>query len=215
RPVRFGRRVRRAVRDRGAHLARHAVLRHHAAGRAADDQPRPARGGLPRRRQRLAALLARHVAAPEAGHARGGGVLDHPDVLGLPAHLRADGRRPRERHPPARDLRLPGGCGHRPPGRGRGHLALHAARAVRRRLGAAAIPPTAGGRVVVIEKPWRRWVYFYILLTVFLTGTLLPSYCMLITAIRPDPALYRSSRPVTTTPSWTLPPTLLHSRACP
>ena len=57
------------VRDRGEHLARHAVLRHHAPGRAADDQPRPPRGGLAGRRQRLEAVLARHLAAAEAGHA--------------------------------------------------------------------------------------------------------------------------------------------------
>jgi hypothetical protein len=34
------------------------------------------------------------VAPPQAGHRGGGGVLDHPDLLRLPAHLRADGGGP-------------------------------------------------------------------------------------------------------------------------
>ena len=38
------RRLGDVVRGAGQHLARHAVLRHHAARRAADHQPRPARG---------------------------------------------------------------------------------------------------------------------------------------------------------------------------
>ena len=65
---------------------------------------------------------------------------------------------------------------------------------------------------MVIEKPWKRWVYFYIPLTVFLIGTLFPFYWMLITAIRPDAELYRSWRAVTNTPFWTLHPTLEHFR---
>ena len=63
------RRLGHVVRHRGEHLARHALLRHHPPGRAADHHPRPARGGLPRRGQRLAALLARHVAPAQAGDA--------------------------------------------------------------------------------------------------------------------------------------------------
>ena len=54
------------LRHRRQHLARHAVLRHHPAGRPSDDQPRSARGRRPRRRQRLEALLERHLAAAEA-----------------------------------------------------------------------------------------------------------------------------------------------------
>src|SRR5262249_11021228 len=46
------------VPHRGERLARHAVLRHHPAGRTPDRQPRLARGGRDRRRQRLAAVLA-------------------------------------------------------------------------------------------------------------------------------------------------------------
>ena len=39
---------------------------------------------------------------------------------------------------------------------------------------------------MVIERRWKRWVYFYIPLTIFVIGTLFPFYWMLITSIRPD-----------------------------
>src|SRR5215813_9435634 len=63
---------------------------------------------------------------------------------------------------------------------------------------------------MVIERPWKRWVYFYIPLTVFVIGTLFPFYWMLITAIRPDSELYRSWRAVNNAPFWTLHPTIEH-----
>src|SRR5438034_1043360 len=53
---------------------------------------------------------------------------------------------------------------------------------------------------MVIERPWKRWVYFYIPLTLFIIGTLFPFYWMLITAIRPDAELYRSWRAVNNAP---------------
>jgi multiple sugar transport system permease protein len=65
---------------------------------------------------------------------------------------------------------------------------------------------------MVIERPWKRWVYFYIPLTVFVIGTLFPFYWMLITAIRPDAELYRSWRAVNNAPFWTLHPTIEHFR---
>src|SRR5437773_4318773 len=65
---------------------------------------------------------------------------------------------------------------------------------------------------MLIERKWKRWVYFYIPLTVFVVGTLFPFYWMLITAIRPDAELYRSWRAATNTPFWTLQPTLEHFR---
>src|ERR671922_2829045 len=65
---------------------------------------------------------------------------------------------------------------------------------------------------MVIERPWKRWVYFYIPLTLFIIGTLFPFYWMLITAIRPDAELYRSWRAVNNAPFWTLNPTLEHFR---
>jgi len=65
---------------------------------------------------------------------------------------------------------------------------------------------------VVIERRWKKWVYFYIPLAVFVIGTLFPFYWMLITAIRPDAELYRSWRAANNTPFWTLAPTLEHFR---
>ena len=39
---------------------------------------------------------------------------------------------------------------------------------------------------MVIERRWKKWVYFYIPLTLFVIGTLFPFYWMFVTAIRPD-----------------------------
>src|SRR5438270_12848961 len=65
---------------------------------------------------------------------------------------------------------------------------------------------------MVIERPWKKWVFFYVPLTVFIVGTLFPFYWMFITSIRPDAELYRSWRAATNTPFWTLAPTLEHFR---
>jgi multiple sugar transport system permease protein len=65
---------------------------------------------------------------------------------------------------------------------------------------------------MVIERKWKKWVYFYIPLTIFLIGTLFPFYWMFITAIRPDAELYRSWRAANNAPFWTLAPTLDHFR---
>ncbi|MBI4611413.1 MAG: carbohydrate ABC transporter permease, partial [Candidatus Rokubacteria bacterium] len=63
----------------------------------------------------------------------------------------------------------------------------------------------------MIEGPrWKKWVYFYLPLTLFIVGVLFPFYWMLITAIRPDHELYRSWRAVNNAPFWTLNPTLAH-----
>src|SRR6185503_2531708 len=242
-PVPLRRHLRHVVRDRGEHVARHALLRHLAPRRAPDHQHRPAGGGLAGRSQRLAALLARDVAAAQAGDPGGGRVLHHPDLLRLPAHLRAHRRWSRQRDPPARHLRLPDRRGDRSPGRRRRGVPVHAAGPLHRGLAPAALPPPpgrglaqdhdradrtfeAGGgawgrsgsmrsppfRIMVIERRWKRWVYFYIPLTIFVIGTLFPFYWMLITSIRPDAELYRSWRAANNTPFWTLQPTLEHFR---
>src|SRR6266576_6282086 len=65
---------------------------------------------------------------------------------------------------------------------------------------------------MVIERRWKKWVVFYIPLSVFVIGTLFPFYWMLITAIRPDAELYRSWRAVNNAPFWTFQPTLEHFR---
>jgi len=63
---------------------------------------------------------------------------------------------------------------------------------------------------VVIERRWKKWFYFYIPLGVFILFTLFPFYWMGVTALRPDPELYRSWRAANATPFWTLDPTLEH-----
>ena len=59
---------------------------------------------------------------------------------------------------------------------------------------------------------WRRWVFFYIPLTLFLIFLLFPFYWMLITTFRPDGELYRPWRAANYTPFWTWNPTLDHIR---
>jgi multiple sugar transport system permease protein len=63
---------------------------------------------------------------------------------------------------------------------------------------------------MVIERRWKKWLYFYIPLAVFILFTLFPFYWMAVTAFRPDPELYRSWRAANATPFWTLAPTLEH-----
>jgi len=63
---------------------------------------------------------------------------------------------------------------------------------------------------MVIERRWKKWLYFYIPLAVFILFALFPFYWMAVTAFRPDPELYRSWRAASATPFWTLEPTLEH-----
>jgi multiple sugar transport system permease protein len=66
---------------------------------------------------------------------------------------------------------------------------------------------------MIIERRWKRWVYFYIPLTLFVVGMLFPFYWMSITAVRPDTELYRSWRAANNTPFWTLAPTLANVKS--
>ena len=63
---------------------------------------------------------------------------------------------------------------------------------------------------MVIERRWKKWLYFYIPLALFILFTLFPFYWMAVTAMRPDPELYRSWRAPNATPFWTLEPTVEH-----
>jgi len=63
---------------------------------------------------------------------------------------------------------------------------------------------------MLIERKWKKWIYFYIPLAVFLLFTLFPFYWMAVTAMRPDGELYRTFRQANATPFWTLEPTLEH-----
>jgi multiple sugar transport system permease protein len=57
---------------------------------------------------------------------------------------------------------------------------------------------------------WRRWVYFYIPLTLFVFWLLFPFYWMLVTSVRPDRELYRPWMAPNYAPFWTAHPTLVH-----
>ena len=57
---------------------------------------------------------------------------------------------------------------------------------------------------------WKRWLYFYLPLWMFILGLLFPFYWMLITTIRPDGELYRPWNHPQYTPFWTADPTLEH-----
>ena len=63
---------------------------------------------------------------------------------------------------------------------------------------------------MLIERKWKKWVYFYIPMAVFIVFTLFPFYWMAVTAVRPDGELYRTWRQASATPFWTLEPTLEH-----
>jgi multiple sugar transport system permease protein len=63
---------------------------------------------------------------------------------------------------------------------------------------------------VLIERKWKKWVYFYLPMVVFILFTLFPFYWMAVTAFRPDPELYRTWRQPNATPLWTLQPTFEH-----
>src|SRR4029450_5104204 len=126
------------------HLARRAVLRHLAAGRPADHQPRAERGRRHRRRPAVEPLLVRDLAAAAAGHHGGDAVLGDPDLRRLPARLRHDRRRAGQRHPSLRHLRLSARHRHRALVGGCGDLARHVPVPVRHRCRAAPLHPPSG-----------------------------------------------------------------------
>ena len=64
--------------------------------------------------------------------------------------------------------------------------------------------------LVLIERKWKKWVYFYLPMAVFILVTLFPFYWMAVTAFRPDAELYRTWRQPNAAPLWTLEPTLEH-----
>jgi multiple sugar transport system permease protein len=63
---------------------------------------------------------------------------------------------------------------------------------------------------VLIERKWKKWLYFYLPMALFIVFTLFPFYWMAVTAFRPDPELYRTLRQPNATPLWTLQPTFEH-----
>ena len=63
---------------------------------------------------------------------------------------------------------------------------------------------------MLIERKWKKWVFFYLPMALFILFTLFPFYWMAVTALRPDGELYRTFRQANATPFWTLEPTLEH-----
>jgi multiple sugar transport system permease protein len=59
---------------------------------------------------------------------------------------------------------------------------------------------------------WRRWVYFYVPMALFLVFLLFPFYWMVITTVRPDGELYRPWNAPNYAPFWTWNPTFDHIR---
>lgn len=59
---------------------------------------------------------------------------------------------------------------------------------------------------------WKRWVFFYMPLWLFIIVLLFPFYWMIITTVRPDGELYRPWNAKNYNPFWTWKPTLEHIR---
>src|SRR5213079_2602741 len=57
---------------------------------------------------------------------------------------------------------------------------------------------------------WRKWVFFYVPMGLFLLFLLFPFYWMVITSVRPDGELYRPWNSVNYNPFWTWKPTWDH-----
>src|SRR5678815_5995293 len=63
---------------------------------------------------------------------------------------------------------------------------------------------------MLIERKWKKWLYFYLPMAAFIVFTLFPFYWMAVTAFRPDNELYATWRQPNAAPLWTLHPTLEH-----
>src|SRR6266852_4103076 len=50
---------------------------------------------------------------------------------------------------------------------------------------------------------WRKWVFFYVPMALFLVFLLFPFYWMVITSVRPDGELYRPWNSINYNPFWT------------
>src|SRR3974390_912073 len=139
----------------------------------------------------MAAVLACDMAAAAARHHGRSAVLSNPDFCGLPTCLRVNWWRARQCHAPVCDIRLSGGYRRRIVERGRGNFARHVSGAANRSCYPAPLHSSRGDALAMIEgAQWRRWVFFYIPLGVFVFVLLFPFYWMMVTTVRPDSELY-------------------------
>src|SRR5256885_5735601 len=57
---------------------------------------------------------------------------------------------------------------------------------------------------------WKKWLWFYLPMSMFILGLLFPFYWMAVTTVRPDSELYRPWNHPLYSPFWTAHPTLDH-----
>ena len=60
---------------------------------------------------------------------------------------------------------------------------------------------------------WKKWLWFYLPMGMFILGLLFPFYWMLVTTLKPDSELYRPWNHALYSPFWTSAPTLDHVRS--
>ena len=60
---------------------------------------------------------------------------------------------------------------------------------------------------------WKKWLWFYLPMGMFILGLLFPFYWMLVTTLKPDSELYRPWNHALYSPFWTSAPTLDHVKS--
>jgi len=63
---------------------------------------------------------------------------------------------------------------------------------------------------VIEGAKWKKWLWFYLPMGMFILGLLFPFYWMLVTTLKPDGELYRPWNHPLYSPFWTSAPTLDH-----
>jgi multiple sugar transport system permease protein len=63
---------------------------------------------------------------------------------------------------------------------------------------------------VIEGARWKKWLWFYLPMGLFILGLLFPFYWMLVTTLKPDGELYRPWNHPQYSPFWTSAPTLDH-----
>jgi multiple sugar transport system permease protein len=64
--------------------------------------------------------------------------------------------------------------------------------------------------VIIEGAKWKKWLWFYLPMAMFILGLLFPFYWMLVTTLKPDGELYRPWNHPQYSPFWTSAPTLDH-----
>ena len=93
--------------------------------------------------------------------------------------------------------------------RRRGDFAGHVPGAASGRHLPALVHPK-GGEPMIEGAKWKKWLWFYLPMGLFILGLLFPFYWMLVTTLKPDGELYRPWNHPLYSPFWTSAPTLDH-----